>query len=165
MTVWPAARAAAIRSSAQPTVPQFAFPLAFRCEMCTGTPAPLPTAIASSIALEQPGPLVADVRGIDAPVPARDPRQLDQLGRPGVTAGNVDQAGGDAPGAGPHARSTSCFIRSSSAGLGARSALPRMADRTVAVRDQVDDVGAGAVGVDRGEVLGDVEHAAAAVAR
>ena len=61
--------------------PQFALPLAFRCEMWTGSAGPLPTAMASSIASSRLGPFAADMRGIQAPVPVDDPRQLDQLGR------------------------------------------------------------------------------------
>ena len=61
-------------------------------------------------------------------------------------------------------RSTRRFIRSSSSGRRrpVRVAHDRRPD--LSVRHQVDDVGAGAMGVDRREVLGDVEHAAAAVA-
>ena len=50
------ARAEAIRSQASRARPQWERPVAFKCEICTGSPASRPTARASSMDLSRPPP-------------------------------------------------------------------------------------------------------------
>ena len=98
--------------------------------MCTRIPAALADRDRLVDRVEQASAFVADVRGVDSAVPRDDLGQLDQLGRPGVPAGHVDQAGREPPGAALHRRSTSCFIRVQLGRARRSSALPMTLDRT-----------------------------------
>ncbi len=66
VTSTPRARAASISGSDSRTRPQFSRPAALWCEICTGTPARSPIAIASRTESSRPAALVAHVRRVEA---------------------------------------------------------------------------------------------------
>src|SRR5262249_25432706 len=114
--------------------------------------------------LENAGPLVADVAGVDAAVPGDDAGQGDEFLGLGVGAGVVDQAGGHAPGAVVYAAvherfHLPQFLSGRLAVGGAHNRLP-----VGVVRHQVDDVAADSAGFQRLEVDRHVRGAGAAVA-
>ncbi len=109
---------------------------------------------------EQTRAFVPDVAGVDPAVGGDDLRELDELVRVGVAAGDVDQARRHAPRPGPHPFFHELFHGPHLGGVGL--ALGRAQDglADVALGDQVDDVRAGAVLVDVFKVLVDVERPA-----
>ncbi len=113
---------------------------------------------------EQPFALVANVAGVESAMPGHHLRQSGQLGGAGVSAGDVDQARRQAPGAGVHARFDQGFhplqSRRNDGGLGRSHHGPAHA----ALGDQMNDVRAGPLLADRGKIARHVHRATAAVA-
>ena len=145
-------------------MPQYGLPEALKCEMWTGVFARRPISIASLDRVEQGAVFAADVAGVDAAVAADDFGHRGEFVDLRIGAGDIDEAGRHPPGACPHA-AVDEFLQLGEF-FGRRVDLPASQHERPrrAVRNQVGDVRAGAVGVDVGEILPDVDRSAAAVA-
>ena len=120
--------------------------------------------MASSIDYEQTRSLVADVRGVEAAVTSDDFGQLDQLGCRAVATGYVDQAGRKAPRTGFHAPLDQTFHPIHLKRRRRTFVVAHDSRSNHSVRNQVDHVGASTMGIDCGQIFGDVEHAHSTIA-